>query len=99
MLTQALGTLQELVQLFALNEEGRSRRDRLRLSEAIKKKYVLSCRPPATGSFEIGGRIFGFGAKAGGAFDGVPRESQRDSQVRSSGFGRPPLPTAQCLAL
>ena len=57
LLTQSLTTLQELVQLFALKEEGRTLRERLRLPDEFKKKYILQCRPPAAGSFAISGRV------------------------------------------
>ena len=57
LLTQSLTTLQELVQLFALMEEGRTLRERLRLPDELKKKYILRCRPPATGSFAVSGRV------------------------------------------
>src|SRR5437764_734441 len=57
LLTQSLTTLQELVQLFALKEEGRTLRERLRLPDELKKKYILLCRPPAAGSFAVSGRV------------------------------------------
>lgn len=57
LLTQTLATLQELVHLFALQEEGRSLRQRLRLSEEIKAKYVLQCSPPQAGSFAVTGHV------------------------------------------
>jgi hypothetical protein len=57
LLTQSLTTLQELVQLFALKEEGRTLRERLRLPDEIKNKYILRCRPPAAGSFAVSGRV------------------------------------------
>ncbi len=59
LLTQTLATLQELVHLFALQEEGRSLRQRLRLSEEIKGKYVLQCSPPQPGSFAFTGHVRG----------------------------------------
>ena len=57
LLTQSLTTLQELVQLFALKEEGRTLRERLRLPDELKKKYILRCRPPTVGSFAVSGRV------------------------------------------
>lgn len=57
MLTQCLTTLQELIHLFALQEEGRELRTRLRLSGELKSKYVLRCGPPVTGSFAVTGRV------------------------------------------
>ena len=56
-LAQSLTTLQELIDLFALQEEGRSLRQRLRMPEELKNKYVLCCRPPVPGSFSIAGRV------------------------------------------
>lgn len=61
MLTQSLTTLQELIQLFALQEEGRTLRERLRLPDEIKNKYILRCRPPAAGSFAVSGRVWSMG--------------------------------------
>ena len=57
MLVQSLTTLQELIHLFALQEEGRTVRQRLRLPAELVNKYVLCCRPPVTGSFALGGRV------------------------------------------
>lgn len=57
LLTQSLTTLQELIHLFALQEEGRTVRQRLRLSDDLKNKYVLCCAPPKTGSFSMAGRV------------------------------------------
>ena len=59
LLTQSLTTLQELIHLFALQAEGRTLRQRLRLSDEIKNKYVLRCRPPESGSFSVTGRVTG----------------------------------------
>lgn len=59
LLTQSLTTIQELIHLFALREEGRTLRQRLRLSDELKDKYVLRCRPPESGSFAIVGRVAG----------------------------------------
>lgn len=59
LLTQSLTTLQELIHLFALQEEGRTLRQRLRLSDELKSKYVLRCRPPESGSFAVTGRVAG----------------------------------------
>jgi len=57
LLTQSLTTLQELIHLFALQEEGRTLRQRLRLSDELKSKYVLRCGPPKSGSFAITGHV------------------------------------------
>jgi hypothetical protein len=57
LLTQSLTALQELIHLFALQEEGRTMRQRLRLPEEIANKYVLCCRPPEKGSFAVSGRV------------------------------------------
>ena len=62
LLLQIFSNLQELVHLFALQEEGRTMRQRLRLSDELKRKYVLHLRPPETGSFAITGRVAGRGA-------------------------------------
>lgn len=62
LLTQSLSTLQELIHLFALQEEGRTLRQRLRLSDDLKSKYVLRCRPPESGSFAVSGRVAGLGS-------------------------------------
>src|SRR5271165_462257 len=59
LLTQSLTTLQELIHLFDLQEEGRTVRQRLRLSDDLKNKYVLCCAPPQTGSFSVTGRVVG----------------------------------------
>ncbi|HEX3720339.1 MAG TPA: hypothetical protein VH595_20500 [Verrucomicrobiae bacterium] len=56
-LIQSLTSLQELIHLFALQEEGRTFRQRLRLPEEIANKYVLCCRPPQSGSFAVVGRV------------------------------------------
>jgi len=61
LLLQAFSKLQELVHLFALQEEGRTVRQRLRLSEELKRKYALNLSPPKIGSFEITGRVAGRG--------------------------------------
>ncbi len=62
LLLQIFSKLQELVHLFALQEEGRTVRQRLRLSEELKRKYVLHLRPPEAGSFAVTGRVAGRGA-------------------------------------
>jgi len=59
LLTQSLSTLRELIHLFALQEEGRTLRQRLRLSDELKRRYVLRCRPPQSGSFAVAGRVAG----------------------------------------
>ncbi len=43
--------------LFALQEEGRTVRQRLRLSDELKRKYVLHLRPPETESFAVTSRV------------------------------------------
>lgn len=62
LLLQIFSNLQELVHLFALQAEGRTVRQRLRLSEELKSQYVLYLRPLQTGSFEVTGRVAGPGA-------------------------------------
>ena len=62
LLLQIFSNLQELVHLFALQEEGRTVRQRLRLSEELKRKYVLHLRPPEIGCFAVMGRVAGRGA-------------------------------------
>ena len=61
LLLQIFSKLQELVHLFALQEEGRTVQHRLRLSEKLKRKYVLHLRPPEIGSFAVAGRVAGRG--------------------------------------
>ncbi len=61
LLLQIFSKLQELVHLFALQEEGRTMRQRLRLSDELKRKYVLHLRPPETGCFAVTGRVAGRG--------------------------------------
>lgn len=59
LLTQGLASLQELIHLFALQEEGVPLRRRLRLSDEIKNLYVLRCSPPEPGSFVVTARVAG----------------------------------------
>ncbi|MFO1430533.1 MAG: hypothetical protein U1F76_10405 [Candidatus Competibacteraceae bacterium] len=59
LLLQTFSKFQELVYLFALQEEGRTIRQRLRLSEELKRNYVLHIRPPEAGSFAVTGRVVG----------------------------------------
>jgi len=61
LLLQIFSKLQELVHVFALQEEGRTVRQRLRLSDELKRKYVLHLRPPESGSFAVTGRVAGRG--------------------------------------
>jgi hypothetical protein len=61
-LTQTLLGFQQLVQLFALQAEGRSLRQRLRLPEEIKNRYLLQCSPPEVGSFIVKVRVGGANA-------------------------------------
>ena len=58
-LTQTLLGFQQLVHLFALLEEGRTLRQRLRLPEEIKNRYLLQCSPPEAGSFVVKARVGG----------------------------------------
>jgi len=58
-LTQTLLGFQQLVHLFALQAEGRSLRQRLRLPEEIKNRYLLQCSPPEAGSFVVKARVGG----------------------------------------
>ncbi len=57
LLAQSLTALQEMVYLAALQNEGRSLRERLRLTEEMKERYVLLCAPPQVGSFSVVGRV------------------------------------------
>ncbi|MEE4376840.1 MAG: hypothetical protein V2J55_04915, partial [Candidatus Competibacteraceae bacterium] len=61
LLVQIFSKLQELVHLFALQEEGGTVRQRLRLSDELKRKYVLHLHPPEVGSFAVAGRVAGQG--------------------------------------
>lgn len=67
LLIQSLSTLQEMILLFAWQEEGRTFRRRLRISDSFKDKYVLACRPPEKGSFAVSGRVMN---RTGDADDG-----------------------------
>ena len=72
LLLQIFSKLQELVHVFALQEEGRTVRQRLRLSDELKRKYVLHLHPPESGSFVVTGRVAGRGT---GLFE--PEQAQR----------------------
>ena len=61
LLLQIFSKLQELAHLFALQEEGRTVRQSLRLSAELKRKYVPHLRPPEIGSFVVIGRVAGRG--------------------------------------
>jgi hypothetical protein len=77
-LTQSLLALQEMVYLSALQTEGRPLRERLRLPEDLKNRYVLQCSPPEQGSFRLRGRVVG----PGGEFPSVSSSAaSRDSDV------------------
>lgn len=56
-ITQGLNALQEMVYLAALQAEGRTMQERLRLPEELRNRYVLQCAPPQVGSFSILGRV------------------------------------------
>lgn len=56
-IAQGLTALQEMVYLAALQAEGRTLHERLRLSDALRSRYVLQCAPPRVGSFAILGRV------------------------------------------
>lgn len=56
-LTQSLTALQEMVYLAALQTDGRPFRERLRLSEEVKNRYILQCAPPVIGSFSVSSRV------------------------------------------
>ncbi len=56
-ITQGLKALQEMVYLAALQAEGRTLHERLRLSESLRSRYVLQCAPPQVGSFAVLGRV------------------------------------------
>jgi hypothetical protein len=57
LITQGLKALQEMVYLAALQTEGRTLHERLRLPEELRSRYVLQCAPPQVGSFAILGRV------------------------------------------
>ncbi len=57
LITQGLKALQEMVYLAALQAEGRTLHERLRLTDELRNRYVLQCAPPQVGSFEILGRV------------------------------------------
>jgi len=57
LLIQSLGTLEDLVYMFAWQEEGRQLKQRFRLNAELRSKYVLKFRPPVTGSFSVSGRL------------------------------------------
>ncbi len=86
-LAQSLTTLQELIDLFALQEEGRSLKQRLRMPEELKNKYVLCCRPPERGSFAIAGRVANFtdDAAANGKITAVMTRFHRFNEAASLG--------------
>ena len=56
-LTQALTGFQHLVLLFAVQAEGRAVRQRLRLPEELRSRYLLRCSPPKPGSFVVSARV------------------------------------------
>jgi hypothetical protein len=56
-ITQGLNALQEMVYLAALQAEGRTLHERLRLPDELRNRYVLQCAPPQVGSFAILGRV------------------------------------------
>lgn len=56
-LAQCLTALQEMVYLAALQTEGRPLRERLRISEDLRNRYVLQCAPPVQGSFSLWSRV------------------------------------------
>lgn len=56
-LAQCLTTLQEMVYLAALQTEGRPLRERLRLPDELRNRYVLQCAPPVQGSFSLWSRV------------------------------------------
>lgn len=57
LLLQGLQGLQQLIHFSALSVEGRSVRQRVRVSAEIQQRYALHCRPPEKGSFQIAGRV------------------------------------------
>lgn len=56
-ITQGLNALQEMVYLAALQAEGRTLHERLRLPDELRSRYLLQCAPPQVGSFAILGRV------------------------------------------
>jgi hypothetical protein len=57
LVTQGLNGLQHLIHLFALVIEGKTVRQRARLTEEQRKKFVLRCKPPQSGSFIMPCRV------------------------------------------
>ena len=57
LLLQGLQGLQQLIHFSALSVEGRTVRQRVRVSADIQQRYTLHCRPPEKGSFKIAGRV------------------------------------------
>ena len=57
LLLQGLHGLQQLIHFGALSVEGRSVRQRVRVSSEIQQRYTLHCRPPEPGSFKVAGRV------------------------------------------
>jgi hypothetical protein len=57
LLLQGLQGLQQLIHFSALSVEGRTVRQRVRVSADIQQRYTLHCRPPEKGSFQIAGRV------------------------------------------
>lgn len=57
LLLQGLHGLQQLIHFSALSVEGRSVRQRVRVSSEIQQRYTLHCRPPEPGSFKVAGRV------------------------------------------
>lgn len=57
LLLQGLQGLQQLIHFSALSVEGRTVRQRVRISNDIQQRYMLHCRPPEKGSFQIAGRV------------------------------------------
>jgi hypothetical protein len=57
LLLQGLQGLQQLIHFSALSVEGRSVRQRVRVSADIQQRYTLHCRPPEPGSFKVAGRV------------------------------------------
>ena len=52
-LTQSLQSLQRAVHLLGMHHEGKEVRQRARLSDEIKKRYVVLCQLPEEGSYTV----------------------------------------------
>jgi len=54
LLTRALGSLQQIAFLLAASEGAQTARDRFRVSDELRMRATLLCKPPTDGSFAVG---------------------------------------------